>query len=146
MSQYLETIAESLIDVLNRAAGSRDHRLSGYAATVDFWIGEIQHVITALDTFPQRQARFADAMQQAIAAKRDQEIERSRQLEATAAPTELYYGEGTCSIELHVHLKEVGRLRVRLLEAARKFLGRLRNEELISKEEWQCLKNRLSFL
>ncbi|HVX12677.1 MAG TPA: hypothetical protein VHC22_15965 [Pirellulales bacterium] len=74
MSKYLETITEALIEVLNQAARSsdhrhaliRDHRILGYAANVDFWIGEIEHCLAALDGFAERQQTFTRAMEEGI--------------------------------------------------------------------------------
>jgi hypothetical protein len=142
MSKYLENIAEALIDVLNGAAQSRDHRLVGYAANVDFWVGEIQHCIDALDGFALRQQRFEAAVSRAVKDIREAETRQSRPVD----PTKLYYGEATSSIQSAHYEDQVAELRTRLVEAANKFVGRLRNEKLVAPERWSSINERLSCL
>jgi hypothetical protein len=146
MSKYLEAIAESLIDELNGAAGCSDHRIVGYAANVDFWVAEIGHCIAALDGFPQRQALFADAVIQAAKGIREAEIQTAQRLGASSDPTQLLYGEASNSSQPERYLENIATLRIRLIEAARKFLGRMRSEDLISLEKWRAVKEQLPFV
>lgn len=143
MSKYVEAIAESLIDVLNGAANSTDHRLVGYAANVDFWAGEIEHCVAAIDDFPKRQKLFVDAVKRAADDIREAKVHYSQ---GSADPTQLLYGESPTSIQIEKYLENTARLRARLLEAARKFWGRMRNEDLISLDKWQTIKDQLPFL
>jgi hypothetical protein len=146
MSKYLEAISESLIDVLNGAAGCPDHRIVGYVANLDFWVAEIGHCIVALDGFPQRQALFADAVNQAAKGIREAEIQTAQRLGVSFDATQLLYGEASNSSQPERYLENIATLRARLIEAARKFLGRMRNEELISLEKWRAVKEQPPFL
>ena len=140
MSKYLEAITESLIDVLNGAARSTDHRIMGYAANVDFWTAEIVHCVAAIDGFPKRQEVFTNAVKLAVDAIREAEIEKAQRLEFSASPSELLYGESFTSAQGDNYLDKTAGLRARLIEAAKKFLGRLRNEQLISLDKWRTLE------
>ena len=142
MSKYLENIAEALIDVLNGAAQSRDHRIVGDAANVDFWIGEIQHCIDSIDGFATRQQRFDAAVGRAVQDIREAETRQSRPID----PTKLYYGEATTSIQSSHYVDKVAELRARLVEATNKLLGRLRNDKLVASEEWSHITERLASL
>jgi hypothetical protein len=145
MSKYVETIAEALIDVLNGAAGSRDHRIAGYAVNVDFWIAEIVHCVAVVDDFPKRQELFVDAVKRAADRIREAEI-HDTQGGVNADPTQLLYGESPTSYQLENYLGKTARLRARLIEAATKFLVRMRNEGQISLDKWQIVKDQLPFL
>jgi len=146
MSKYVETIAEALIDVLNGAAGSRDHRIEGYAANVDFWIDEIVHCVAAIDDFPRRQELFVDAVKHAADRIREAKIHDTLSGGVSADPTQLLYGESPTSIQIENYVEKTARLRARLIEAARKFVGRIRNEDLISVERLETVKAQLPFL
>jgi hypothetical protein len=128
MSKYVQAITEPLIDVLNRAASSSDHRIAGYAANVDFWVHEILHCLAVIDGFQRRQELFVDAVQLAAAAIREAEISNVQRLGTVADPIELLYGEAPTSMQLENHIAHVAELRARLAESARKFLGRVRRE------------------
>jgi hypothetical protein len=128
------------IDVLNGAASSRDHRIVGYAENIDFWTAEIVHRIAAIDGFPKRQALFVDAVKRAADRIREAELHNEQGLGIRADPTRLFYGEAPTSSQTENHVEKMARLRTRLVEAARKFIGRIRNEELIEADQWQILK------
>jgi hypothetical protein len=150
MSKYLETITEALIAVLNQAARSvdhrgallRDHRILGYAANVDFWVGEIDHCLVALDGFPERQQAFSTAMRQAIEETR--EATGYAESFRGSGPLNLYYGESPTSAQFEQYLVRVTELRRRLVEASRKLLGRLRSADLVSHEKWSEIQERLA--
>ena len=153
MSKYIDTIAEALIEVLNGAAGSHDHRIVGYAANVDFWIQEIVHCVAAIDDFPKRQKMFVDAVKHAADRIREAEIHDTQGGGVMRANPfqHLYgespiYGESPTSIQTENYLEKIARLRARLIEAAIKFLGRMRNEDFISLDKWQIVKDQLPFL
>jgi hypothetical protein len=146
MSKYLESIAEPLIDVLNVAASSPDHRIVGYATNVDFWVAEIVHCVAAIDGFPERQASFVDAVKRAADKIRETEILSAQRLGVRTDPTQLLYGESPTAMQMENYVEKTTRLRARLVEAARKFVGRMRNENLIPLDRWRIVKDQLPFL
>jgi hypothetical protein len=51
---YVIDLAASLAQVLNRGAALAPHRVAGYAANAEFWLGEIEHCFAVLDGFEKR--------------------------------------------------------------------------------------------
>jgi hypothetical protein len=51
---YVIELADSLARVLNRGAALASHRVAGYAAHAEFWLGEIEHCFAVLDGFEKR--------------------------------------------------------------------------------------------
>ena len=146
MSKYIEAITEPLIDVMNRAASATDHRLVGYAANVDFWVAEIIHCVAVMDSFESRQESFLLAVERAATKVREAKIYAAKRQGAIVNPTQLLYGESPTTIQRENHLEKVSRCRARLVESAKRFLGRLRNEELIALDKWQTITAELPFL
>jgi hypothetical protein len=51
---YLFDIADSLGRVLKHAGSLAPHRLAGYAANGEFWLGEVEHCFAVLDGYQKR--------------------------------------------------------------------------------------------
>lgn len=51
---YVRNLADSLTRVLGHGAGLSPHRVAGYAANGEFWLGEIEHCFAVLDGYSKR--------------------------------------------------------------------------------------------
>jgi hypothetical protein len=89
---------------------------------------------------------FVDAVRREVERIREAEIYDTQRSGVGANPTQLLYGEAPTSGQIENYVEKTARLRARLIEAARKFLGRMRNEDLISLDAWQIGKGQLPFL
>jgi hypothetical protein len=45
----LKSQTEALTQVLNHTADLKAHRLAGYVANLDYWLGEIKHTMSNID-------------------------------------------------------------------------------------------------
>ena len=77
---------------------------------------------------------------------REAEIYNSQRLGGRADPTQLLYGEAPHPARLRLTLRSRLVCERRLIEAARKFWQRIRNEGLISLDTWRMVKVQLPFL
>jgi hypothetical protein len=58
---YLKSQTEALAQVLNHATELKAHRLAGYVANLDFWLGEITRTMSNIDGYEQRFQRMRQA-------------------------------------------------------------------------------------
>ena len=61
---YVRDISDTLTRVLQHGTSLTPHRIAGYAANAEFWLGEIEHCFAVLDGYSKR----FRAMRQATAA------------------------------------------------------------------------------
>ena len=61
---YIDEICIALIQTLDRASFHKDERLAGYAANLDFWVGEIRHCLDCIEGYERRFARLVEARQE----------------------------------------------------------------------------------
>jgi hypothetical protein len=108
---YMTAICEPLIRFLEHAARVPDFYLAGHAANLDFWVGEVRHRLTVLDTYSQR----LDRMKQG----RQAFEKRHGQFQLGANKRTLPDDERM-------------QLRLRLCEAAQRFLRRCHQEDLLT--------------
>ena len=59
--------AKLLADQLERFVTLNRHQLAGHRANLDFWLGEAEHVLAAIDGYQQRFERMRDAQQRWVA-------------------------------------------------------------------------------
>lgn len=113
---YIENICAPPIANLERTTTLPTHQLAGHAANVDFWMAEIKHCLDVIDGYPQRFERMKKA--QRIQAELDDINEKNIQR----------------------GFKEQQRkdLRLKVHQAAQRFLERCYNEQMI---DFHALEN-----
>lgn len=129
MPAYVKQLTDALIGTLERAATLKPHRLAGYVANVDFWADEIDHRLKLLDGWKARRERMIQGMCGSVA----------REIQP------LSIEELNASTDWQSELAEIGRLRAKLVDTAKQFLGRCFKEGLISGDKLVELEDRLGF-
>ncbi|MEM9412959.1 MAG: hypothetical protein AAGA30_17750 [Planctomycetota bacterium] len=71
---YVDELTFSLVRVLDHATFYDDIRMVGYAANLDFWIGEIRHCLDCIQNYESRQRKL-------IAARKDYLVQRELDLD-----------------------------------------------------------------
>ena len=147
MSQYLTEISEALVRVMSHPYPSREHRLAGYAANIDFWADEVDHCLAALRGFEMRQKTFGDARKAAIKSMRERDaIRSSHEGTGYADPFTLHYGEASTTAQAESYVDEVAGLQDKVTIAVKALFRKLDYADLIPKEKWRQLEDRFEFL
>jgi hypothetical protein len=69
---YLDDVCLPLIKLLDAASFHKGVQLAGYAANLDFWVGETRHAMDVLAGYEIRFQRLKDARTQHAALRREQ--------------------------------------------------------------------------
>jgi hypothetical protein len=87
---YSCDLAKLLADQLSRFSTLNRHQLAGQVANLDFWRGEVRHVLDVLDGYPARFAGMRRAQAQYVVEHRTREFDLddpdARHYEAHTAP------------------------------------------------------------
>jgi hypothetical protein len=120
---YIEDITDPLIHTLTHSGGLSVHQLAGHAANLEFWAGEVKHVLDVIDGYPKR----FNGIQQG-------EKEYAERQELKGLP--VTHGDRTAPrMRRGIKDQELKDLRRRLADAMHHILNRCYNEELITENE-----------
>jgi hypothetical protein len=127
---YVVNVTEPLIQTLEHFAELPKHQLAGHAANFEFWKGEVDHAIHALDTYDDRFRRLKGA-QAAYVKQHGAGIMREQgcfgdvyEKKAPAPPLQKTLRE-----------PELRALKSRLENALQRFVTRLKNDQLLPEPE-----------
>ena len=135
MSQYVRETAESLNRVLQHAAGLHAHRLAGYAANLDFWVGEICHCLAVIDGYDIRFDRLKKATKEYSKihhAGRDPAANVYELMEE-APPKK----EAMTRVTRSISVQELSELRIAVEDTSTTLLKRCRKEGFLSKSDYE---------
>jgi tRNA A37 N6-isopentenylltransferase MiaA len=120
---YLETVCQPLIEQLKYAKALPAHKLVGYAANFEFWIGEVEHCLSMIDGYPKRFEQFRKSQLTYFKAHKDDHVIKW-QMKGSIAP-----------IRRSTSNKQLVDLRKRLVTEASDWIDRCHSVGFIGSEQ-----------
>jgi hypothetical protein len=133
---YLESQTVALVQVLDHATDLKAHRLAGYVANLDFWLGEIKHTMSNIDGYGQRFQRMRQATASFIATHPGQHGQ---------APRDGYVYDADSRTTKVVKDKVLLELRSILQQSTARFIRRCLNAGLIDLDCVEDAEEKLGF-
>ena len=106
--------------------------MAGYAANVEFWIGEAEHCLRVIDGYEERFNRFETAQQEVVAARGQMKFDERRWI----PPPQQVNPTSTAD--------DLKRARRQVIGAMAKFLDRCARERFIDQKAYRAAVTRVS--
>jgi hypothetical protein len=146
---YLDERVAALTRVLDHAVDLKAHRLAGYLGNLEFWVGETETLLRAIDGYPERHERALAGTRQFLADLNERILRGTAQPITSAIPDacpccgEADPGDRDTTTTPAHSPKQLAELRQRVLASLKRFLLRAWRAGLLETEGVRTIEARI---